>query len=332
MGTIIRPAKGPWLMADRGDGALPRYRDLPEAEGGARSGWHLFGDDDSVGLVNLVTPAKAVQAAGLVRRGAVFALDLASDFLDPPLFGRGAARRTTLVSRPGALDDVHDNFYPQSGSQWDALAHIAFDRERFYNGRTAADVAAGANTIDHWGARGIVTRAVVLDLAGVVDERGGPGTAVELTAADLEAAREAAGVEITPGDVLVLHTGFLAWYATLGRAERVRISHREALRAAGIEHTPQMAEYLWDLHVAGAVTDAPALEVWPPDQRREAWPWGFLHHVLIGQFGLAIGELWWLRDLVEDCRADGRWEAMLSSTPMHARGGIGSPANALAIK
>ncbi|WP_214402721.1 cyclase family protein [Pseudonocardia lacus] len=320
-------------MADRGDGALPRYRDLPETDGGARSGWHLFGEDDSVGLLNLVTPEKAVQAAGLVRKGAVFPLDLPSDFLDPPLFGRGADRRTTLVTRPGlTLDDVHDNFYPQSGSQWDALAHVAFGPERFYNGRTQQDVAEGSNTIDHWGARGVVTRAVVLDVAGVVEERGGPGTAVALGVADLEAARRAAGVEITTGDALVLHTGFLGWYATLARPERVRAADRNTLAAVGIEHTPEMAEYLWDLHIAAAVTDAPALEVWPPDLRPEAWPWGFLHHVLIGQFGLAIGELWWLHDLVEDCRADGRWEVMLSSAPMRAKGGIGSPANALALK
>jgi kynurenine formamidase len=112
----------------------------------------------------------------------------------------------------------------------------------------------------------------------------------------------------------------------------VRASDRNALTAVGIEHTPEMAEYIWDLHIAAAVTDAPALEVWPPDHSREAWPWGFLHQVLIGQFGLAIGELWWLHDLVEDCRADGRWEAMLSSAPMRAKGGIGSPANALAVK
>jgi kynurenine formamidase len=319
-------------MAERVDG-LPAYRDLPETDGGARSAWHLFGEDDSVGLLNLLTPQKALEAVGLVRRGAVFPLDLPSDYLNPPLFGRGAARRTTFELRDGAaLDDVHDNFYPQSASQWDALAHVAFARDRFYNGNSLQQVRDGALTIDHWAARGIVTRAVVLDLAEVVAERGGPGSAVELTPADLDAARRAAGVEVATGDVLVLHTGFLTWYATQDGAARQRMSRRETLAAAGVEHTPAMAEYLWDLHIAAIVSDAPAVEVWPVDARPEAWPFGFLHHVLIGQFGMGMGELWWLHDLVEDCRTDGRWEAMLASSPMHARGGIGSPANALAIK
>ena len=70
------------------DNGLPSYRDLPEADGGARSAWHLFGEDDSVGLMNLLTPEKALAAAQLVRRGAVFPLDLPLDYLTPPLFGR----------------------------------------------------------------------------------------------------------------------------------------------------------------------------------------------------------------------------------------------------
>ncbi|MEJ1231014.1 MAG: hypothetical protein WDM88_10925 [Galbitalea sp.] len=59
---------------------------------------------------------------------------------------------------------------------------------------------------------------------------------------------------------------------------------------------------------------------------------GFLHHMLLGSFGMAIGELWWLGDLVDDCREDGRWEVFLTSAPLNLPGGIGSPANALAIK
>jgi hypothetical protein len=61
-------------------------------------------------------------------------------------------------------------------------------------------------------------------------------------------------------------------------------------------------------------------------------PFGYLHRILIGQFGLSLGELWWLADLADDCAADGRYEMFVSSTPMNAPGGIGSPANALAIK
>ena len=77
-------------------------------------------------------------------------------------------------------------------------------------------------------------------------------------------------------------------------------------------------------------SDTFAVEVFPPDfaERRP----GFLHRMLIGQFGMALGELWWTEDLAADCAADGVYEVFLVSAPLHARGGIGSPPNALAIK
>jgi hypothetical protein len=61
-------------------------------------------------------------------------------------------------------------------------------------------------------------------------------------------------------------------------------------------------------------------------------PFGFLHRMLIGQFGLAVGELWWLDDLARACRGDGRFEVFLTAAPTNVTGGIGSSANALAIK
>jgi hypothetical protein len=89
---------------------------------------------------------------------------------------------------------------------------------------------------------------------------------------------------------------------------------------------------VWDSGASAFASDAPGLEVWPPDSRPEAVPFGYLHRVLIGQFGLAIGELWWLVDLAADCAADGRHDFLLTSTPVNMIGGIGSPANAVAIK
>ena len=61
-------------------------------------------------------------------------------------------------------------------------------------------------------------------------------------------------------------------------------------------------------------------------------PFGFLHRVLIGQFGMALGELWSLDDLAADCVEDGVHEFFLTSAPLNVPGGIGSPPNALAIK
>jgi hypothetical protein len=47
---------------------------------------------------------------------------------------------------------------------------------------------------------------------------------------------------------------------------------------------------------------------------------------------MPIGELWWLEELAEHPQGDGRYEHLLVSAPLHVKGGVGSPANALALK
>jgi kynurenine formamidase len=314
--------------------ALPSYRELPVAEGGVHSGWHVFGADDNRGLMNLITPEVTLRASSTVRRGAVFPLDVPTGYVSPPLFSRGAPRHTVLEPRPGrTLDDVHDNVYPQSGSQWDSLGHAAFLPGQFYNGATTEQVKSGVrNTIEHWARSGIATRGIVLDVSDAVAERGGPGASVAVTVEDLENARIRAQVEYRPGDILLVHTGFLDWYRDQDETVRRRLAVRETLTAAGLEHSEAMAEYLWDGHVAAVASDTAGLEVWPPDESEAAFPFGFLHPILLGVFGMAIGELWQLSDLVADCRTDDVWECLLVSAPLNAPGGIGSPANATAIK
>lgn len=322
-------------MPNPPDDALPRYDDLPPAPGGARSAWGLFGPGDSAGLMNLQTPERVAAAAREVRTGEVYALGAPIDLVDPPMYRRGAPRHTVLAIGDSGFDDVIDDFYPQASSQWDSLAHVGFDSGVFYNGASPDDVRElRRNTIDHWARRGIAGRAVLLDVAAVLDEAGetaAPGESRAITVAELEAARERAGVTYLPGDVLLLHTGYLAWYAGRDAAARRAIAHGE-LRTIGIAHGEEMARYLWDAHVSAIAADNPAVEVWPPDHDRAAWPFGYLHRMLIGQFGMAIGELWWLHDLAMSCRSDGRYTALLTSAPLNVRGGVGSPPGALAIK
>jgi kynurenine formamidase len=333
-------------MDDAGQGTpgrqprLPRYDELPAADLGGRSGWGLFGSDDSAGLLNLQTRDRVLAAAQLVRKGAVFPLDAAIDGIDPPVALSRGLPRHRLLHEPEAeagleaLDDVYDNFYPQCSSQWDSLAHVAYSRGVFYNGATDADVLAGRrNTIDYWARRGIVARAVVLDVERALSARGGgysPDGATAFSVADLEEARALAGFCYSPGCIVLLHTGFVGWYQSQPRETRRRVARR--LRAPGIEHSEDMAAYLWDNEIMAIASDTFSVEVWPADFSQESFPFGFLHRILIGQFGMALGELWWLDDLAADCAQDGVYECLLTSAPMHAKGGIGSPPNALALK
>lgn len=316
--------------------ALPGFDALPRTPEGVASAWGVFGADDNVGTINLCTPERIAAASRLVRRGALFPLDTPVDFFRPAAYPNRGMPRHTIVHEPGtaSFDDLLDNFYLQGSSQWDSLAHAGYGPDAFYNGVTEKDVYAGRNTIDHWAARGIAGRAVLLDMVATYREQGrpyDPGTSVAFSVTDLEAARTRAGVELQAGDILLFYTGVDDWYGRLPESERrARVADR-VVTYPGLAHTEEICRYLWDHHVAAVASDTMAVEVCPHDPDLSN-AYGRLHGILIGQLGLALGEFLWLRDLAADCARDGVHEFFLTSSPLHVRGGIGSTPNALAIK
>jgi len=311
----------------------PRYDDLPLASEGGRSGWPADGLPDNLGSIALQTPARVRRAARLVERGAVFSLNAPLDAFGHEQWGRVLVRRTVLHP-PGALffDDVLDGMALQGSSQWDSLGHVGYAPGAFYAGASEASVGAGErNTIDHWARRGIAGRAVLLDMAGVWRDRGevlDPGSGTEFTVADLEEARGRARIEYEPGDILLIYTGFAEYFARLTSAARTEME----FISPGLAHSEDICRYLWDSQFSAVASDNLAIEAFPADFSPGNAPFGALHRMMIGQLGLALGELWWLKDLVADCRADGRWEMLLTSAPLNVTGGIGSPANVLVLK
>src|SRR5690242_7781521 len=93
---------------------LPKYDELPPAPGGGRSGWGMFGETDSVGLLNLQTNPSVLAGAGLVRKGSVFSLNAELGAVSPPLDEDRAMLRHRVLHQPEPgfpdLDDVLDNF------------------------------------------------------------------------------------------------------------------------------------------------------------------------------------------------------------------------------
>src|SRR6202042_3682827 len=98
--------------------------------------------------------------------------------------------------------------------------------------------------------------------------------------------------------------------------------------ACGIDPGRATVEWLWDNRVAAIGTDCPAVEPWPWDFKDD----GALHYRTLSLLGLPLGEQFVLDKLSDDCAADGRWEFMMVSVPLHLQGGIASPPNAVAIK
>jgi hypothetical protein len=313
---------------------LPSFDELPaHPDGPPQSGWWLFGKEDQVGKFNLQTPERIVDAARLVRTGEVFALNWELELPSPPLYGRGAVRHTILGAGPGR-DDVLDNFFPQASSQWDSLVHVAHPVHGFYNGVTEADITGKSGTrngIEHWARRGLAGRGVLLDMAAYLASQGRPldcSGVYRFSVEELEACRQSQGLEIRPGDMLIIHTGWIGWYHEQDLATRRGLTNIATLKTPGVAAGEAMARYLWDLQVCAVASDCPAFEAWPPTPETG----GFLHQYIIGLFGMGIGEMWDLRALAASCAADGVYEFFFTSAPLNKLGGVGSPPNALAIK
>lgn len=313
---------------------LPKYSELPViGPSGDRHSWGIFGEGDQMGTINLLTEERRQRAARLVNKGKVFNLSLPLNQPNPPFADRQSYKHEVYSINRNSLDDKVDNLHLQASSQWDALCHMRYREFGFYGGLQEDAVEAGALGIDRWADHGIVGRGVLLDMGRYMEGKGTPlnyGKDTPFSVSDVKDALDSQGVELEQGDILVLRTGWLGYFLAHSPEDQARFPRHlgeGGLTTPGLVATHDSAEFLWDSGFAAVVADNIAVEDTPGLPER-----GFLHRRLIPLLGLALGELWWLDELAEDCATDGIYECMLVGIPLNIPGGVGSPANAIAIK
>lgn len=324
------------------ESGLPTYRELPVADGvPAGASWGVWGDGDRFGTLNLLTPERAVAASALVERGAVFAMNADLATPGPPLFGRGAFRHVVTGDDDGpSHDDVLHDWNTQGSSQWDGFRHVRHPAHGWYGG-----APEGFHGIDAWAERGLVGRAILADVERWRADQGRPLQMDEsdpVSADDVAATLAAQGTVPEVGDVLLIRTGWLGWYAQLGADRRAELANGH--RNPGLHPDESTAEMLWDLHVSAVAADNPSLEIWPPGALHSAEersairadpsrrPELFVHQRILPLLGMPIGELFVLDELADDCVAEGRWEGFFTSAPLNLFHGVASPPNALVIR
>lgn len=305
------------------------FDELPEIPGlGMRHAWEEFGNNDSLGSINLLTPERVVAGAALVRTGEMISLDLPLNMPDPPMFGRKSYTHDVFALSRNEMDDRLDGFHPQASTQWDALGHVRCREHGYWGGRTE-NPSAGHNEIgiERWAEHGIAGRGVLIDVCGWFREQGrafDPFEPVMITAEELAAVLQAQQISLAAGDIVCLHTGWVDAYKALDHEGRKRLA--ESPRSAGLRADEAMARFLWDAHIGALCCDNPAVEPIPGDPAI-----GSLHRRLLPLLGFALGEFFDFERLTERCRASGRWSFFFVATPLKLPGGIGSPGNALAI-
>jgi kynurenine formamidase len=317
---------------------IPIYDELPTLPTGERMAWELFGPDDELGCLNFLTPEVVRTAAGLVSSGERVSLNLPIG-LPKSLFWTTQRKLHPLehkitVTRRNR-DDHLNNFFLQSGTQWDGFAHVRYREYGYYGGRDDADLdERGSIGIDRWARQGIFGRGVLVDTVNYRQKRSLPVNPQEryaVTASLMAEILDDEGVTLMQGDIVVIRTGWLEWYLSLdetevsGLAEQFE-SDRASMDWPGLDPRIETVRWLWDNRVAAIAADNPTLEVirFEPAE-------GWAHHRLLALLGMPLGELWDLQQLAAHCAAKRRYTFFLSSAPLALPKGVGSPANAYAI-
>lgn len=305
--------------------SVPTMREL----GSAVRNWGRWGPDDERGTTNLLTPERVAAAAALIRTGEVHDLGIPLD-QDGPQPGGYRINPIRLMSEngqeqvlPGGFKWADDYvFMPlQAGSQYDSLAHVHYD-ERLYNGHPASGVSVkGADKCGiHTQARGITGRGVLLDVARLrgVDwlEAGSV-----ISPDELDAAAASQGVEVGPGDILLIRTGWRAKFL----AERDPAAFMAGEPGLGLA----CASWLRERDVAVVGADNFGVEVMPGENAGAMFE---LHMVLIRDMGMTLAEMLDLEELAVACAADGRYDFFYAGAPLKFTRGVGSPVNPLAIR
>ena len=207
-----------------------------------------------------------------------------------------------------------------AATHWDSLAHLYYDGQ-LYNGHPAASVdALGAA---HCGIErthdGFVGRAVLLDVA----RHRGVDT-LEVTeaigGAELDAVAAAEGVEVGPGDILLVRTGLMGTWRRGGDWSGF------AGMQPGLHY--EAVSWLHERDVAAVAADNAAVEHLGLSMPGVLLPF---HMLALRDMGLSLGEYFFFEELSEACAALRRWELLLVALPLPVTGAVGGPANPVAL-
>jgi len=245
----------------------------------AEESWYpsKYGKDDTLGAVNNLSPAGVLAAAKLVKQGKVYALGVTTGPTTPAygtrsfqIFTQVGAKEPLGTNRATYNDDFLATWIG-IGSQIDGLGHLGIDH-RYYNGHRGEDFLQ-PNGLALFGVDRIppiVTRGVLLDVADLP-----PGTAVNRPQIEAAVARQK--TPIRKGDVVLLHTG---WLAAKGGDREAFLASEPGLGKGG-------AEYLASLGVVAVGADSWGVEVIPFEDPKEVFP---VHQILLARNGVYVLE------------------------------------------
>ncbi|KAF7353897.1 Serine/threonine protein kinase PRP4 [Mycena venus] len=369
---LASPQSNPTQIAGQKDSAvdwttaeIPAYDALPAFKTLPGCAWGVWGAEDQLGTVNLLTDAVVKDAASKeIKTGKSVSLNWPLNFPAKPLFERKSPEINMKLRMPessGVRDDeIHMN--TQSGTQWDGMRHFPIlDYGVFYNKFSQfilapldscepicsipgsslphgivplpnpheIDPAHARIGIQNWAAHGICGRGVLLDLVSYQTSLSPNKT--------------------LPYDPWSTHQISVQELEACAKAQGVKFQRGDILilRMGFIKKYYEASQGERDDLQTGPETFA-GIErseemkrfLWnnhfaavASDQPTlEAWPvpkgTTHMHQTILGLWGMPIGEFFDLEKLSEICAETGRYTFFFSSWPLNIIGGCASPPNA----
>jgi len=273
------------------------------------SNWGRWGEDDQLGALNLITPAKRVEAARLVETGRVVSMarTMTIDKLEnpeqasanrPPVLVGSVRNGFDMNTEGGYFWERYEIEYHGSAvSHLDALCHVAYNG-KVYNGFDFEDVASIEDGCTQLGIvnlqNGLVTRGLLLDM---------PGRAVRRQ--DIEAWEAETGITISAGDALFLRTG------------------RDVGQMGG--YHPSLLPFFKERDIALLGADVPQEG---GEVEGVAIP---VHFFTLVALGVHLFDNLGLEDLSQTANELNRWEFMFMASPHVVPNGAGTAINPLAV-
>lgn len=231
----------------------------------------------------------STQWDAFVHQGALFDAD--GDGVDEPVYYNGF--------RPGV-----DVIGPQEDAKGDGTGSIAFSKHL---------------GLEHLAVHGVQGRAVLIDIAHHL------GHSEEYVAVGMKQLREimaADRVEVRPGDMVLLHTGYankiLEWD---GQPDASRFDSMYPFLDGADD---EVLEWIAESQMSALVADNVAVEGWAAASKE---PHTLLpvHHLCLFKLGIPLGELWYLQELAAWLRDHDRTSFLLTAPPLRLPGVAGGP-------
>jgi kynurenine formamidase len=257
---------------------------------------------------------------------------------------------------PTALDVICDDqvvLTLQYSTQWDTLAHVGqmFDVDEdgkpedvFYNGfRAGRDIVgpvaydAAGNTTPTGGHQGAKHLGVENMAVSCVQGR---GVMIDLEAhfgrsgrivgyEDLMAVLEKDRVAVEPGDMVCIRTGFAQLLLDMKKQPDVETLFKTTSALDGRD--PRLLQWITDTNLVALLADNYAVECTPARACADAYCATLpLHAHCLFKLGVYLGEMWYLTELADWLRANGRSRFLLTAPPLRLPGAVGSPATPVA--